>query len=137
MKRIVALVVLIFVGFVVLNRQRIYVWDPIAKVTRDGLKVDHVRVMINYSNDVLLDDQSGMTRMLYLVQHWNQTAAYSTGKLLCVEFLACMADGDHATADRLIPGQRGMRPPVDGVSMTDRNVDFVDGNGALVAVTLR
>jgi hypothetical protein len=136
-KRLLALLTLVFVVFVVIYRQRIFLWDPLATVTRDGVKQGGVRVMINYSNDVLVDDKSTDTRRLYLVQHWNQVAKYSTGPLKCVQFLACMTDAEHATGVPVTPGARGNRTPFDGVAMTNKQVEFLDESGALVSIALR
>jgi hypothetical protein len=136
-KKLLALLTLVFVVFVVIYRQRIFLWDPIATVTRDGAKQGGVRVMINYSNDVLVDDKSTDTRRLYLVQHWNQIAQHSTGPLKCIQFLACMTDAEHATGEKVTPGARGTRTPFDGVTMTNRQVEFLDENGALVSISLR
>ena len=137
MKKFLALLTLVFVVFVVIYRQRIFLWDPIATVMRDGVKQGSVRVMINYSNDALVDDKSTDTRRLYLVQHWNGVAQYSTGPLKCIQFLACMTDAEHATGDKLTPGERGKRTPFDGVTMTNKQVEFVDESGALVSIALR
>jgi hypothetical protein len=134
------LLLLIAIGllvFAALRRQRIYLWDPLASVTRDGVKQGSVRVMINYSNDVLMDDNSTGERRLYLVQHWNKTAQASTGPLKCVQYLACMADADQASGEKIAPGSRGRREPFEGVTMTDKRVEFVDETGALVVVALR
>ncbi len=130
MKKIVGLLVLALVVFVAVYRQRIFLWDPLASVDRDGVKQGGVRVMINYSNDVLVEDKSGKARRLYLVQHWNETPEFSTGTLKCMEWLACMTDADHAPGE-MLPGGGG------GVTMTDRTVEFRDENGARMRVTLR
>ena len=46
-------------AFVLVNRQRVFVRDPLAKVTVNGTLDSAYQVYINYSNDVLLerDDQ--------------------------------------------------------------------------------
>ena len=131
------LMVLALVAFVVVYRQRIFLWDPLATVERDGVKQGGVRVMINYSNDVLVEDKSTDTPRLYLVQHWNSIAEYATGPLKCIQFLACMTDADQAAGEIFTPGGRGGRTPVAGVTMTNRRVEFVDEKGALVVVSLR
>jgi hypothetical protein len=136
-RKFLALVTLVFVVFVVIYRQRIFLWDPIATVVRDGVKQGDVRVMINYSNDVLVDDKSTDTRRLYLVQHWNEVAQRSTGPLKCIQFLACMTDAEHASGEKVVPGMRGGRKPFDGVTMTNKQVEFVDESGALVSIALR
>jgi hypothetical protein len=137
MKKILALITLALIVFVAVYRQRIFLRDPLATVTRDGVKVSGVAVMINYSNDVLLQDNSAGKHRLYLVQNWNKTTEVPTLPLTCVQGLACMTDADQATATAIVPGSRGRRAPWEGVTMTNRRVEFVDEDGDLVQVMLR
>ena len=137
MKKILLLIGIALVVFAVMYRQRIYVWDPLATVSRDGVKQSGLRVMINYSNDVLVDDGSNGKHTIYLVQNWNKVAEYPTGPLHCIEYLACMTGADQAAGDKVTPGSRGRREPFEGVTMTDRRVEFLDENGNLVAIVLR
>ena len=137
MRKLLVLLTVALVVFVAVYRQRIFVWDPLASVVRDDVKQDGVRVMINYSNDILMDDGSTKRRRIYLVQGWNKAAQFSTGPLHCIEYLACMTDADQASGDKLEPGSRGRRAPYEGVTMTNRRVKFVDEDGALVEVVLR
>ena len=138
MKKILALILLLFVVFLVVNRRRVYLRDPLAKVSRDGVAVSGVKVLINYPNDVLLDDQSVTgQRRLYLVQHWNQTPGTPTALLKCINGVACLTDADQASIAVIRPGIRGRLKPAAGVAMTDKSVTFVDENGARVSVTLR
>ena len=137
MKKLLLLLTVGLVIFVVIYRQRIYVWDPLATVSRDGVKQGSVRVMINYSNDILMDDGSTATRRIYIVQGWNNVAQFFTGPLRCIQYLACMTDADQVTAEKVEPGSRGRREPYEGVTMTNKRVKFVDERGALVEVLLR
>ncbi len=137
MKRLFALLFLGLIVFVAIDRQRIFLRDPLATVTRDGMPTHGVQVMINYSNDVLLQDDSKPPRRVYLLQHWNKVAEIPTAPLACLQFLVCLTDADQATATKLEPGSRGRRSPFEGVTMTDRRVEFVDEDGALVTVQLR
>jgi hypothetical protein len=137
MKKLLALVVLALVVFVIVYRQRIFLRDPLATVTRDGEKVSGVAVMINYSNDVLLQDHSAGKYRIYLVQNWNKQAEVPATALTCVQGLACMTDADQAAAMAIVPGSRGRRPAFEGVTMTNRFVEFVDEDGDLVRVVLR
>jgi len=136
-RKLLLLLLVALVVFVVVYRQRIFLWDPIASVTRDGVKQGDVRVMINYSNDVLIDDKSTDHHRTYLVQNWNKEAQFSTGTLHCIEYLACMTDQEHASGQEVVPGSRGQREPFAGITMSNKQVKFVDENGMLVAVTLR
>lgn len=137
MKKIFLLLIVALVIFVFVERQRIFVWDPIATVSRDGVKQGSVRAMINYSNDVLLDDNSTDKRRIYLVQNWDKTPKYPLGTMHCIQFLACMTEADQAEGAKIAPGPRGKREPFEGVTMTNRRVEFVDEHGALVLTTLR
>ena len=137
MKKILALIVLVIVVFVVVNRQRVFLWDPLASVTRDGVKVNGVRTMINYSNDVLLQDASAGRKRMYVVQNWNKVAEVPTAPVKCLQGLGCLTDKDQATAQAIEIGRRGRRAPIDGVTMTNKRVEFVDEDGALVEVMLR
>ena len=136
MKKLFALLLIGFVLFVALNRLKLFLRDPLAKVTRDGARVENAHVMINFPNDILLFDSSGHSERLYLVQHWDMLAAVPTAPLKCFKGLACLTDADQATASRIAPGSRGSRPAFEGVTMTDRRVEFVDEDGALVEVLL-
>jgi len=137
LRKLLILLTIGLVVFVVVYRQRLFLRDPLAAVTRDGVKVSDVAVMINYTNDVLLQDASAGKKRLYLVQNWNKVAEAPAAPLRCIQGLACMTDADQATADAIAVGTRGRRPPFEGVTMTNRRVEFVDEDGALVEVTLR
>jgi hypothetical protein len=137
LKKLLLLITLALLVFVVVYRQRLFLRDPLATVKRDGIKQGDVQVMINYSNDILMDDASGPKRRLYVVQNWNKAAEFSTGPLKCVTYAACMTDADQATGERVLPGARGRRDAFEGVTMTNKRVEFVDEDGALVEVDLR
>jgi hypothetical protein len=125
-----------FLICLVVERKRLYIWDPIAKVTRDGVKVLGARASINFSNDLLLRDSSGGRTRVYLVQNWDDEVI-SPGVLTCVGVLACLTDADHASGQVVPAGSRGRRSPFIGVTMTNRRVEFVNEDGALVQVVLR
>lgn len=137
MKKLLLLLGVALMVFVVTYRQRIYVWDPLATVSRDGVKQGSVRVMINYSNDIMMDDDSTNIRRIYLVQGWDMAPKFFIGPLRCIEYLACMTDADRATGDKVAPGSRGRREAFEGVTMTSQRIEFVDERGALVEVLLR
>jgi hypothetical protein len=137
MKKLLAALTLVLILFVVIERQRIFLRDPLAKVTRDGVKVTGIVVMINYSNDVLLEDGSAGKHRIYLVQNWNKRAEIPNAALTCLQGMACMTDADEASATAILPGSRGRRGPLTGVTMTNRSVEFVDEDGSLVQVVLR
>ncbi len=101
MKKLLALMVLGFVVVVVVCRQRLFLRDPLARVTRDGVRQRGLEAMINYSNDVLLLDGSGGRRRVYLVQRWNQVAAVPSAPLKCLAEVECLTDADQASAVKL------------------------------------
>ncbi|ADW67721.1 hypothetical protein [Granulicella tundricola] len=136
MRKLLILLTIILVAFVVINRQRVFLLDPIARVERDGVKVDHAKAMINYSNDVLLMDGSGGKSRVYLVQHWDKEPV-APSVLKCLSGMACLTDDDRATGTPISIGARGNRAPFAGVTMTNRKIEFLDENGALIEVTLR
>ncbi len=137
MKKFIALSIIAFVVFLTIYRERVYLRDPLAHVTRDGIAVDGVRVMINYPNDVLLLDKSAGRNRIYLVQHWNLAVGTPTVMVKCIQEVACMTDANQATEARVVSGTRGKRSAFEGVTMTNKMVEFVDEDGALVLVTLR
>ena len=136
MRKFLVVITVLLVVFVVLARQRLFMRDPLAIITRDGTKVANAHASINYSNDVLLYDDSAGRSRTYLIQNWNKTLI-APARLMCVTKLACLTDADHASGDPITPGRRVNRSPTAGVSMSDRVVSFVDEDGALVEVTLR
>ncbi len=137
MKRLIGLIFLALILFIAVYRQRVFLRDPIATVTRDGHKQGDVRVMINYNNDVLMEDASATPRRIYLVEGWNKVPQFLATTLKCINAVACMTDADQATGTPVLPGSRGLRSPFEGVTMTNKRVEFVDEDGALVEVTLR
>ena len=56
MKKILLLVVLVLVVFVVFNRNRLFVRDPMGSVARNGVKEDGAQVYINAKNEVLIEN---------------------------------------------------------------------------------
>ena len=120
------------VVFVAVYRQRLFLRDPLGTVRRNGVTLAGTSVMINYANDVLLDDASNGSRRLYLLQHDNGAAGIPTAMLKCIQGLACMTDADHATV-ALLPEARHGHP----LTMTNREVTFADENGTAVEVRLR
>ena len=136
MKRLVALLLILFVVFVIVERQRLYLWDPIVKVSRDGAADTQARAMINFSNDLLLFDDSANQHRVYILQNWNQVLQAPL-RLRCLGRLACLTDADQAAGTPVPVGSRGRRSPFVGVTMTNRRVEFVDEDGALVQVVIR
>jgi hypothetical protein len=91
LKKILLLVVLVFVVFVVFNRDRLFLRDPLGSVTRDGVKVEGVQVYINAKNDVLLEKDSAPA-FVTVIQHGNHVGTPKTVPGL--HWMVYMADAD-------------------------------------------
>ena len=91
MKRILLLVVLVLVVFVVFNRDRLFLRDPMGSVTRDGVPVEGVQVYINAKNDVLLEKDSAPA-FVTVIQHGNHVGTPKTVPGL--HWMVYMADAD-------------------------------------------
>ncbi len=129
MKKILIVGTLLLVIFVAVFRQRIFLRDPLGSVERNGVAQDGMRLYINYSNDVLLEDTA--KHEFLLVQGWSgipgvpQHLAAFTG-------LAYWTDADHATVFPL-EGLGGRTRAV----MSAKEASFVDNSGAKVTAKLR
>lgn len=126
MKKWIALAVVVVIVLVVYNRNRIYVRDPLGSVARNGAKEAGAQVFINFSNDVLIENDNPPMYVL-LVQHDNH--AGSPVELRCLHWLLCMTDADAATV--LQPP-----PPLNMEKMTGKSVRFVDSDKRETLVTL-
>jgi hypothetical protein len=139
MKKILLLVLVGAIALIVLYRQRIYVRDPLATVTRNDVKPSGVEVFVSVSDDVLLwqDAESGEYRTL--LQGWNKMPGIPY-RLTCLRWLVCLTDADHAS---IIPlnwndnsGKgRGNYDPA--VTMTGREITYMDADGETMRVVLR
>jgi len=112
------------VVFVAVNRERLYLRDPLGTMYRNGVKVEGAHVLINYSNDVLVQIGKGLQVDEYLVQGWSRAPG-----IRCLEGLVCLAEADHAPT-----------VPVAGATkatMTNREVSFGDGTGTVIRIVLR
>jgi hypothetical protein len=134
LKTILVVVFAILLGAILLNRQKVFVRDPLAAVYRNDVKQSSVEVFINYSNDVLMERDSDSGSYWTLIQGWNK-APGTPVVLRCLRWMACLTDADHATTLPIEWSGKGRYDP--RVSMTHREVSFVDGDGATVRVTLR
>ncbi len=89
MKKLILLIAIILIVFAVYNRQRLYVRDPLANVTRDGVKEPGAQVYINYSNDVLLENNNPPA---YATLIQKAQPVGTPKKLYCIQWLVCMAE---------------------------------------------
>jgi hypothetical protein len=126
LKKILLLVVIVFVVFVALRRQRLFLRDPLANVTRDGEREIGAQVYINYSNDVLVENDNPPAYTL-VVQHAQHVG--TPNRLTCVHWMVCMTDADAATLSTT------MNALV--TQMTGKLVEFSDAKGHVTQVKLR
>jgi hypothetical protein len=129
-RKLFLLVLVVAAIFIYVCHQRLFLRDPLAKVERDGVEQRYMSVLINYTNDVLLDDRSDGRNRVYVVQNWNLVPSVPA-ELKCFGLLACLADDDHVKG-AAIHGAKG-KPAV----MTNKRVEFVDEDGKKIVVTLR
>ena len=125
MRKLLVLLVLVFVVLVMVYRQRLFLRDPLGKVERAGVRQEGEKVFINYSNDALLQAPDGTASVL--VQHG--TTPGQPEHLFCVRELMCLTDADAAT---VFPLGAKQVP-----TMTSDEVHFNDASGVSVAVQLR
>lgn len=129
MRKILIVGMLLLVVFAAVFRQRIFLRDPLGKVERNGIAQDGVRVYINYSDDVLVEDVAADRR--YLVEGWNGVPGVPK-HLACLTALACWTDADEAEVFPL-----GRAPNQARAVMSAKEVTFADEMGAGMRVELR
>jgi hypothetical protein len=125
-KKLLLVIVLICAVFVTVERQKLFLRDPLANVMRDGAKESGAQVFINYANDVLIENDNAPMYVL-VVQHGQHAGA--PRELKCVHWMMCLADADPVPLLVPMKGQVG--------EMTNRLVEFRDEQGRDVKVTLR
>jgi hypothetical protein len=148
MKTTLTVLVVLFLVWLLYYRQRIYVRDPIATVYRNDVQQSGIEVFINYSNDVLLEQDSGPTPYRILVQDWNKMPG-TPQTLTCLRWTACFTEGDKAptipltstgksaqpTSKTARQGDKGKYDPK--VFMASRQVTFIDPDNAVMRIDLR
>lgn len=128
MRRFLVLLTLVLIVLAVMYRDRLYLRDPLGKISRNSVEQEDARIYINYENDVLVREQHG-TRM-FVVQHWNRQPAVP-GKLTCVEGMMCVT-----ASDRVMDVAKAATGPT--AEMSDRAVLFKEeATGEAVSVTIR
>ena len=125
MRRFLLLVAVVFVVLLVVWRDRLFLRDPLGRLERDGVRVEGARVFIDFSNDVLVQEDGG--RRMFLVRHVDRREAVPAG-LNCVQAMACLTPADGAT--EVISG-------AGTAEMSDREVVFTEGSGGRVRVVIR
>lgn len=127
MKKFIALLILVGVVFVVWNRGRIYVRDPLGSVLRDGVKEQGAQVLIDYSNDVLLQNYNA-PMYVTLIQHGDRVG--TPAEIHCVAYVACLLDAD-------VPAFSSADTGAKVATMTGKVVEYRDADGRDTVVALR
>lgn len=126
MKRLFLLLLLLLFAYVLYNRQRVFVRNPIASVMRDGTKAEGTQVFINFSNEVLLENDGPPLRVT-LVQQSRPVG--TPANLKCLHWIACLTDAESASLAEVETGARV-------VSMANRIVEYKDGRGRNIVITM-
>jgi len=125
-RKFILLLVVLAVVFVVWNRHRLYVRDPLGSVLRDGVKEQGAQVLINYSDDVLLQNYNA-PMYVTLIQHGDRVG--TPGILHCVAYVMCLLDADVPSFIAIDEGAK--------VTMSGKMVEYRDTKGRDTVVMLR
>ena len=138
MKKILLLVLLMVIALIVLNRQRLYVRDPMATVYRNDARQGGVQVFISVTGDVLLWREAEPRESRILVQGWNKMPG-TPERLTCLHWMVCLTDADHASIIPLDWNSYGTKNGTydPKVSMSIREVTYLDADGSTMRVELR
>lgn len=126
MKKIILLLVVLAAVFVVWSRQRLYLRDPLGSVMRDGVKEAGAQVLINYSNDVLLQNYNA-PMYVQLVQHGGRVG--TPAEMHCVAYVMCLMEADQ-------PSFASAEEGATVGTMTGKTVEYRDAKGRDTVVTL-
>ena len=156
MKTTLTILAVLLLVALIYYRQRVYVRDPLATVYRNDVKQTGVQVFINYSNDVLLEQDSPPDPYRILIQDWNKLPG-TPMSLTCIHWMACLTDSDRTSTIPLTatappppaPSRRAANSPSDparpaptdkynpNVFMTGHQVLFTAPDNSAVRIELR
>ena len=131
MKKFLVLLFVVFVAFILINRERVFVRDPLASVTRNGIAESGTQVFINYTNDVLLENDNAPMYVTLIEARTPQVVGIPVG-LKCVHWTACLADAYPATLIEPATPTTRTRPARPSKSLT-----YTDAHGKQVVIKLR
>jgi len=126
MRRFILLTLVALIALAAIYRDRLFLRDPLGRLERNGVAVSGARVFINYSNDVLVQEDSG--RQMFVVQNLNKLPGSPTG-LTCIQGMLCVTPSDQAVPGLPEPGKEAV--------MSNRDVSFTDPVGSVVHVKIR
>ena len=127
MRKIVLIVIVLAAAFAWVNRQRLFVRDPLGSVSRNGVKEAGAQVFLNFDNDVLIENDNA-PMYLNIVQHGQPVG--TPDQLKCIHYLMCLASGYPAPQTSALPG-------ASLEAMTPQQITFKDDLGREVQVRLR
>jgi hypothetical protein len=94
MKKIILLIVVLCAVFVVVERQKLFMRDPLGSVVRNGQKEAGTQVYINFNNDVLVENDNA-PMYVEVIEHGQPVGLpKETG---CVHWVMCLLDNYPAT----------------------------------------
>lgn len=126
MRKLFVLVLILAAAFLYINRERLYLRDPLGSVARNGAIESGAQVYINASNDVLLENDN--TPMYLNLLRGGQPVS-APNALKCIHYLACLLN-DVTTSDVVLT-----QAHVE--AMSAKEVRFQDSEGREVVVKLR
>ena len=127
MGKLIVLIVVVLAVFVVVEKDKLFVRDPLAHVTRNGVKEDGAQVFINYRNDVLIENDNAPA-YIEIVQADQPIGVPKVS--VCVHWAMCLMDAYPAT---LVGTSDGAKVE----SMDANTVTFTDTGKKATVVTLR
>jgi hypothetical protein len=134
-KTILIVAFLVATVFIAVNRERIYLRDPLATVYRNNVEQSGVQVYMNYSDEILLEEDHGNSGpSTILLQDWNPMPGAPL-ELHCLIWTACMTTADRAPTMPIPYTGKGKYSP--NLNMSNGESSFIDSDGAQIRITLR
>ena len=131
MKKIILLLVIIGIVFVVIERQKLFVRDPLGSVMRNGVKEPGAQVYINFNNEVMIENDNSP---MYVTLIQKGQPVGTPAKMSCIHYVACLMDGDKAT---LLVEDPGSQMADDVEEMTSSDVKFKNIHNVETVVKLK
>jgi hypothetical protein len=94
MKRLIAVLILLLLGFAVYARNRLFVRDPMGSVTRAGVNEEGAQVFINFQNEALIENDN---TPMYMTIIQKEQHVGTPVKIQCLHYLVCLVDSEQAT----------------------------------------
>ena len=128
MGKLIALILVVLALFVVVERDKLFVRDPLAHVTRNGVQESGAQVFINYHNDVLIENDNASSSYIEMIQAGQPIGVPKVS--VCVHWVMCLMDAYPVTLE-------GTSDGATVESMDAKTVTFTDTGNKATVVTLR